>query len=63
MSILNKPVKFLSEVKQELLKVSWSSRQEVIGSTIVVIVITSIMTVFIGAIDLLLSKGLSIVFK
>lgn len=63
MKFFSKPIKFLGEVKQELSKVSWSSRQEVIGSTIVVVTITSIMTVFIGIIDILLSKGLSIIFK
>jgi len=61
--ILQKPVNFLKEVKTELGKVSWSNRQELIGSTLVVIVITFITALFIGIIDLFLSKGLSIVFK
>jgi preprotein translocase subunit SecE len=63
MGILQKPVNFLKEVKAELGKVSWSTRQELIGSTLVVIVITFIAALFIGIIDVLLSKGLSIVFK
>ena len=46
---------FLSQVKVELSKVSWSSRQELIGATGVVIVITLILTVCIGAVDSLLS--------
>lgn len=46
---------FLSQVKVELSKVSWSTRQELIGATGVVIVITLILTVCIGAIDSLLS--------
>lgn len=46
---------FLSQVKVELSKVSWSSRQELIGATGVVIVITLLLTVCIGAIDSLLS--------
>jgi preprotein translocase subunit SecE len=54
---------FLLEVKTELSKVSWSGRQELIGSTVVVIVITSIMAFFIGIIDFFLSKGLTLVFK
>jgi preprotein translocase subunit SecE len=61
--ILQKSVNFLKEVKTELGKVSWSNRQELIGSTLVVIVITFITALFIGIIDLFLSKGLSIVFK
>jgi len=54
---------FLIEVRQELGKVSWSTRQELIGSTFVVIVVTFVVAVFIGIIDLLLSKILSLVFK
>lgn len=46
---------FLSQVKVELSKVSWSTRQELIGATKVVIVITLLLTVCIGAIDSLLS--------
>jgi len=55
--------KFILEVKTELTKVSWSSPQEIYGSTIVVIVITFITAVFIGIIDLILSKILSLVFR
>jgi len=62
-SIFKKTVNFLTEVKAELGKVSWSTRQELIGSTIVVIVITAIMSLFIGMIDICLSKLLSILFK
>ncbi|TRZ95183.1 preprotein translocase subunit SecE [bacterium] len=63
MNILNRPINFISEVKQELAKVAWSSRQELIGATFVVITITALTTVFIGIIDLSLSKILSILFK
>ena len=54
---------FLLEVKVELTKVSWSTRRELIGSTAAVILVTAIMAVFIGIIDLTLSRALSIVFK
>lgn len=63
MSIFAKPINFLKEVRAELGKVSWSSRQEVLGSTFVVIVITAIMTLFIFFIDLLLSRILNFIFK
>ena len=63
MNIFKKAVNFLKEVRQELGKVSWSTRQELIGSTFVVIVVTFVVAVFIGIIDLLLSKILSLVFK
>jgi preprotein translocase subunit SecE len=61
--MIKKGMDFLNEVKVELAKVSWSSRQELIGSTIVVIVLTSIIALFIFIIDSALAKILSIVFK
>ncbi|MDD4953336.1 MAG: preprotein translocase subunit SecE [Candidatus Omnitrophica bacterium] len=54
---------FIIEVKQELGKVAWSTRKELMGSTAVVIVSTLIVAVFIGAVDLALSKILSLLFK
>jgi len=63
MNIYKKITQFVSEVKQELLKVSWSSRQELMGATVVVITITAIVAVFIGIVDLLLSKALSMIFS
>ena len=62
-NVLDKPVIFLREVRQELGKVAWSTRQELIGSTVVVIGTTLILAVFIGIIDLVLSRFLSIIFK
>ena len=63
MNILSKPVNFLNEVRNELNKVAWSTRKELMASTILVITITVIMTIFIGIVDLGLSRFLSVVFK
>ncbi|MCG2713678.1 MAG: preprotein translocase subunit SecE [Candidatus Omnitrophica bacterium] len=63
MNILAKPVNFLKEVRSELNKVSWSTRHELLASTGLVIVVTALMTVFIGVVDLGLSKFLSAIFK
>jgi preprotein translocase subunit SecE len=63
MTLFGNITNFFKEVKQELNKVSWSSRQEILGSTAVVIVITFIMAIFIGIVDLLLSKILSVIFR
>lgn len=61
--VVEKPVNFLKEVKTELTKVSWSTREELVGSTVMVIVITFILAAFIGVADLLLTKGLSTVLR
>ena len=63
MNIIQKPVNFIKEVKAELGKVAWSTRQELLSSTVVVIVITAVMSLFIGLIDIILSKLLSLLFK
>ena len=63
MKILDKITGFINEVKVELGKVSWSTKQELIGSTTVVITLTALMTLFIFIVDFALSKILSIIFK
>ncbi|MEK6728122.1 MAG: preprotein translocase subunit SecE [Candidatus Omnitrophota bacterium] len=63
MKLIEKPVNFVKEVKTELGKVAWSTRQELMSSTMVVISVTAIMAVFVGVIDIILSKFLSVVFK
>ena len=51
------------QVRGELSKVSWSTREELMGSTAVVLTFTALMAVYIGVIDFLLSIALKIVFK
>jgi len=60
---MNKVVKFVNEVKIELKKVSWSTRRELINSTIVVIVSVAILAVFIGLCDLLWSNGINFIIR
>ncbi len=62
MNIIRKPVNFLKEVRVELGKVSWSTPQELMGSTIVVITTTAIMTLFIWIVDLMLAGILRKIF-
>ena len=60
---MNKAVKFVSEVKMELTKVSWSTRRELINSTIVVIISVAILAVFIGVCDLIWSNLINFVIR
>lgn len=55
--------KFFREVHQELKKVSWSSKKELLGATWVVIFTTFILALYIGAIDFGLSKFLTSVLQ
>jgi len=54
--MLDKIKKFLKEVRFELTKVTWTTRQELIYSTIIVIVVSIILSIFIGIVDLGLSN-------
>lgn len=61
--MFNKIKNFFREVKNELKKVTFPSREEVIDSTKVVVVLVLIIAVFLGGIDLLLSKLVGIVVR
>lgn len=63
MKIISKPINFLKEVRTQLTKVSWPTKDELIGATVVVIVITTIAAVFIGIVDLIFSRFLSWIFR
>jgi preprotein translocase subunit SecE len=54
---------FFKEVKIELKKVVFPSKDEVIGSTKIVVVLVLIVAVFLGMIDMLLSKLIGMVIK
>ena len=47
---------FLKEVRLELTKVTWTTREELIYSTIIVIVVSLVLAVFIGLVDMVLSN-------
>jgi preprotein translocase subunit SecE len=54
--MLGKAKNFLSEVKVEVKKVTWPSRKDAMGGTMVVMVVVLIISIFLGIIDTLLSK-------
>jgi len=63
MKIFSRITKFITEVKVELQKVSWSDRAELIGSTGIVIMSTALLAIFIGIVDLVLSRFVSILLR
>lgn len=54
MAALN-PLKYLQEVRQEVNKVTWPSRQEVLISTLMVLVLVALASVFFLAADQVIS--------
>lgn len=61
--MLDKIKKFLKEVKMELGKVSWLSKRELAGSTIVVVVVSLLLAIFIGIVDKFLSVVMSFILQ
>ena len=59
---MDKFTKFLKEVVAELKKVTWPTKEELIGSTIVTMVVSSIVAVFIGIVDRVLSLIIKMIF-
>lgn len=59
---MDKISKFLKEVVAELRKVTWPSKDEMIGSTIVTIVVSVIVALFIGVVDQILTYLISLIF-
>jgi len=53
--MFEKIVKFLKETKAEMRKVTWPTRDELIGSTKIVIVAALVVTLFVGIIDQILT--------
>ncbi|MFC1896288.1 preprotein translocase subunit SecE [Thermodesulfobacteriota bacterium] len=58
---LETAIQFLREVRIELKKVTWPSRKQAAGSTVVVIVLVMIISLFLGVVDLGLSGVLRLV--
>jgi preprotein translocase subunit SecE len=54
---------FATDVIDELKKVTWPSRQETIRLTTIVIIVSLIIGLYVGIIDVLLAKGLEFVTK
>ena len=55
--------KFFTNVKSEMLKVSWPARDELINSTMVVLVSVAILALIIYAIDLAYTLAIRIILK
>jgi len=54
-SIANKITTFLKEVRLEMKKVNWPSRQETIQYTLIVIGVSVVVAIYLGGLDFLFS--------
>ena len=49
-------VKYLSEVHQELQRVSWPTRQQTLQKTVLVIAVSVVVGLYIGVLDFLFTR-------
>ena len=54
--MMTRAIQFLSDVKGEVKKVTWPSKKEAMGGTAVVLVVVFFTAVFLGLVDMVLSK-------
>ena len=54
---------YLADVWAEMKKVSWVQRKELFTTTLVVIIFSTVLAMFIGAVDFIFSRLLGIVLK
>jgi preprotein translocase subunit SecE len=62
-NIFTKSAQFLREVKVELKKVTWPSRKQTVGSTVVVIVLVMLISLFLGVVDFGISSLIRVVLQ
>ena len=62
MAVMN-PIKFLQEVRQEVSKVSWPSRQETLISTVMVLIMVALASLFFLASDQIIAWGVQLVLS
>ncbi|MBC8203913.1 preprotein translocase subunit SecE [bacterium] len=49
--MIKKAVTYIKDVRMEMSKVSWPSRQELLGSTKVVLILSGLLSVFMFGVD------------
>ena len=57
------PVKFLQEVRQEVGKVTWPSRNETLISTVMVLAMVALASIFFLAADQIIAFGVQALLK
>jgi preprotein translocase subunit SecE len=53
---------FLSEVRSEIAKIQWPGFEEFVGSTIIVLILVVAFSLYLGAVDLLISRIAEYIF-
>jgi len=60
---MNKNPNFFSDVLEELKKVTWPTKEETVRLTVTVFLISLIVAIYVGIIDVLLAKVLELLTR
>jgi preprotein translocase subunit SecE len=63
MSAMERFREYIKDVRSELAKVSWPTREELRDSTVVVIVTVLLVAAFIGIVDQGLNRAVALIFR
>ncbi len=61
--MISKITKYFKETRLELSKVAWPNKMELRDSTIVVIILSITMSLYIGIVDYILVKATTFIFR
>lgn len=60
---MDKLIQYLKDVRSEMVKVNWPSRNDVSGATILVVVLSILVSLFVYACDQLLMRVIGLLFN
>ncbi|MEA2056701.1 MAG: preprotein translocase subunit SecE [Patescibacteria group bacterium] len=55
--------RYIQEVIQEIKKVSWPDKEQTINKTVLVIVVSVLVSIYIGGLDLILQQAMKLLLK
>lgn len=61
--MINKAIKYVGDVKKEMSKVHWPTRMELRESSVIVVILSLLMAVFIFGIDMILNNILKLILR
>lgn len=59
----NEGIQFLKEVRAELTRVTWPTREMVIGGTVVVFLVSLFLVIYMGVLDFIITKLLGLILR
>jgi preprotein translocase subunit SecE len=62
-NLFHKIINFIKEARAELKKVTWPNRKQLVSSTIVVMITVVLVAIFLGIVDLIFSRVVTIILQ